>query len=414
MKKFTIITALGLMPLTALIAQTKIKDGTITSGATPNTNAILDLESNTRGLLLPRLTLRQRDYIYRPSEGLIIFNTTDSCINQYDGGKWVSLCDGPWWNNANNKPSTNIDDQIYHLGSVNIGTGTTTGRYSLNVGTNNNLFANNSMQVGNDNTTDTSNRYINNSIILGSNNIDSSGSFIFGEGNIAETRTQYSAIFGYNNKAIYNNYVGSGYSFTSGVDNTNGSSRGTVMGYGNYVEGGEYNMAFGGYHRITNGSSFHNFLGGYGNQIDNGSDNIVLGYGNTLTVAGENTIFGHSNLKIGGGHSTIFGENNIDSSAYNFITGNNNIATRNMENATIIGYFNQPMPGALFTVGNGTRSDQRSNAFVVTSNRTSGGTVIYSAQLPTYSNEAAADNDANLPQGAFYKLNGNRAIFQKP
>jgi hypothetical protein len=34
--------------------------------------------------------------------------------------------------------------------------------------------------------------------------------------------------------------------------------------------------------------------------------------------------------------------------------------------------------------------------------------------IPTYSNDAAADADSNLPSGAYYKLTGNRTTFQKP
>ncbi|MBM3922519.1 MAG: hypothetical protein FJ340_04855 [Sphingomonadales bacterium] len=44
--------------------------------ASPNANALLDLVSTSKGVLLPRLTDAQRNAIASPSEGLLIYNTT--------------------------------------------------------------------------------------------------------------------------------------------------------------------------------------------------------------------------------------------------------------------------------------------------------------------------------------------------
>jgi hypothetical protein len=51
--------------------------------ASPNSNALLDLTSTAKGLLLPRLTTAQRDAIASPTEGLVIYNTTASAIEVY-------------------------------------------------------------------------------------------------------------------------------------------------------------------------------------------------------------------------------------------------------------------------------------------------------------------------------------------
>jgi len=51
--------------------------------ASPNANALLDLTSTAKGLLLPRLTTAQRDAISSPMEGLAIYNTTSSAIEVY-------------------------------------------------------------------------------------------------------------------------------------------------------------------------------------------------------------------------------------------------------------------------------------------------------------------------------------------
>lgn len=44
--------------------------------ATPSSNAVLDLTSTSKGVLLPRLTDAQRNAISSPTEGLIIYNST--------------------------------------------------------------------------------------------------------------------------------------------------------------------------------------------------------------------------------------------------------------------------------------------------------------------------------------------------
>jgi N-acetylneuraminic acid mutarotase len=53
---------------------------------TPDPKAVLDVYSNERGALLPRLTTVQRDAILSPPEGLEIYNLTTHCT------RWVSLC----------------------------------------------------------------------------------------------------------------------------------------------------------------------------------------------------------------------------------------------------------------------------------------------------------------------------------
>ncbi len=44
------------------------------------------------GLVLPRMSLTQRDLIQDPIMGLTIFNTTNNCIEVYTGGGWFNLC----------------------------------------------------------------------------------------------------------------------------------------------------------------------------------------------------------------------------------------------------------------------------------------------------------------------------------
>ena len=52
---------------------------------TPNSSSVLDIASNNKGLLTPRMTNAQRDAILTPAIGLLIYNTDDSDFNSYNG-----------------------------------------------------------------------------------------------------------------------------------------------------------------------------------------------------------------------------------------------------------------------------------------------------------------------------------------
>ena len=73
-----IIIALLFLATTTLHAQVGI--GT----ATPNSAAALDINSTSKGLLMPRLTTAQRDAI-SPVAGLVIYNTSVEKFQGYAG-----------------------------------------------------------------------------------------------------------------------------------------------------------------------------------------------------------------------------------------------------------------------------------------------------------------------------------------
>lgn len=60
----------------------------------PAASAILDVTSTTKGALLPRMTTVQRNAVATPATGLIIYNTTTSLFNYYDGVSWIALASG--------------------------------------------------------------------------------------------------------------------------------------------------------------------------------------------------------------------------------------------------------------------------------------------------------------------------------
>lgn len=44
---------------------------------TPNAGAVLDIQSNTKGMLIPRMSSAQRDAISPAPAGLLVFDNTD-------------------------------------------------------------------------------------------------------------------------------------------------------------------------------------------------------------------------------------------------------------------------------------------------------------------------------------------------
>ncbi len=69
--------------------------GMNTDNSTPDPSAVLDVKSDSKGFLPPRMTKTQRDVIPSPAAGLIIFNTTTFMVNVYTGTYWTNLDGSP-------------------------------------------------------------------------------------------------------------------------------------------------------------------------------------------------------------------------------------------------------------------------------------------------------------------------------
>jgi hypothetical protein len=97
---------------------------------TVNANSLLELESDTKGFLLPRLTASQILAMNNPPVGMIIFNLTDSSLYLRRDTGWTIV---PLASNANSKTlywSNSSAGNIYNsnTGKVGIGTGTPVAR----------------------------------------------------------------------------------------------------------------------------------------------------------------------------------------------------------------------------------------------------------------------------------------------
>jgi len=138
MKRYTsaiLIPFLLISMRSSSFGQSKIKDGSVTgSSSLPDASAIMELESNNKGLLLPRVALSATNLatpLTAHIAGMTVYNTNsagtapnDVTPGYYynDGAKWVKLNTEPWYNKSTMAPATGNTDTIYTMGRVGIGT----------------------------------------------------------------------------------------------------------------------------------------------------------------------------------------------------------------------------------------------------------------------------------------------------
>lgn len=92
MKKYTFRIALALLlfPAGAAFAQNNVGIGT----TTPNASSVLEMQSTTQGVLVPRMTTAQRLAIATPANGLLVYDTNFDCFFYYVAATstWQNMC----------------------------------------------------------------------------------------------------------------------------------------------------------------------------------------------------------------------------------------------------------------------------------------------------------------------------------
>lgn len=111
MKTLILITAFFLTQ----VATAQVGIGT----TTPGTNSVLDLESDDKGLLLPRLN--DTSNVNTPTEGLMIYNRNTKSPSIHNGTSWNTLALNPTMTSGGNKDS--VTYRIDGPGSGNYATG---------------------------------------------------------------------------------------------------------------------------------------------------------------------------------------------------------------------------------------------------------------------------------------------------
>src|SRR5258706_15781986 len=95
MKKLATTFAMLVISIFMLKAQTNTFPTSGSAGIgsiTPNTSSLLDVTSTTKGMLVPRMTLIQRDAIASPATGLLIYQTNSTPgFYYFTGTAWTAL-----------------------------------------------------------------------------------------------------------------------------------------------------------------------------------------------------------------------------------------------------------------------------------------------------------------------------------
>jgi hypothetical protein len=93
MKK--VYTLFSFLLLSGVVAAQESKNVGIGT-AKPDNSAVLDINSESKGLLIPRLTSSQKEKIQDPAKGLLIFQTDDSNSGFFffNGNRWSPLTNG--------------------------------------------------------------------------------------------------------------------------------------------------------------------------------------------------------------------------------------------------------------------------------------------------------------------------------
>jgi hypothetical protein len=285
-------------------------------GTNADNSALLDIKSNSKGILIPRVTSAQKTAIVTPATGLLIYQTDGtSGFYFYNGNTWapISATAGPltgWATTGNAATDSTINfigtsDNKPLIGKVNgqqtfyfspTNTATLIGYQAGKNNTGNiNTFL--GYQAGLSNTTGFANLFIGNS--SGYSNTTANGNHFIGI-NAGRNNTSGSVNHfegfqaGYSNTTGAENYF-SGY--LSGFNNTNGSQ--------NYFSG---NNA-GAFNTTGSNNHFEGYKAGYSNTV--GLSNTFLGnqtgYSNTGGLGNNFIGFKSGFSNISGSQNTYIG-----------------------------------------------------------------------------------------------------------
>ncbi|HLF62717.1 MAG TPA: tail fiber domain-containing protein [Saprospiraceae bacterium] len=295
-------------------------------GSAPDTSAILDIKSQTKGFLIPRMSSAQRMAIFVPATGLLVYDTDSGSFWQFNGGDWLELKDHDWYEEGTTL-IPGIGDDIYHLGRVAIGLDTTDHRLDILGVESRTLNVHNTFP-----STAIDNAYGLYIKISGTGTGNDIGSYALLSG--AGTGNQYCGLHQLTNAGDALHY---------GTLNTL-SGGGTGLHYGTYnsMSGSGTGIQYGSFQGITNsGSASHfcsyNTLSGAGageqygsyQTIVNTGDNVHYGVYSLLSGPGTGEHFGSYNRISGAGTGVQYGSyqnilniaNGIHYAVYNTLTG---------------------------------------------------------------------------------------------
>ncbi len=324
MRNIILTLVLLLLSMMQLISQVAINY----DGSEPTSHTLLDLKSDTTGLLIPRLSHTQvgvlANKLDNTHKGMVIFNNTAKLLCFWDGTEFIYMQSGIISMIRDDDNDTYIDteygtdpDEIevvtggtiywtYKDGRINV---TNTGKSIFlgeNAGLNDDLSDNNNVFLGHN---------------AGSNNTEGEQNIAIGAAALYSSNTK-SKLIAIGDSALYYNGTNVSYSFQA-LDNIaigSNSQKHNTTGYTNVSVGnsslysntsGQRNNAFGYQSMKTNTTGYDNTAFGFDAMKLNtsGHNNIAIG-----SEAMESNTTGYRNIAVG------------SDALFNILQGNHNIA----------------------------------------------------------------------------------------
>jgi hypothetical protein len=85
------------------------------TGSHPDSSAQLDISSNQKGILIPRLTQAERELISKPAKALLIYNISSNCFEVNTG-----TAETPQWEQIVTLGASLTNDSLWKTGGNNI------------------------------------------------------------------------------------------------------------------------------------------------------------------------------------------------------------------------------------------------------------------------------------------------------
>ncbi len=109
-------------------------------GSQPDSSAMLDIKSTSRGVLIPRMSTAQRLAIVSPALGLMVFDSDQKAFSYYNGTGWAPVATGaatanPWKVNTGGMDFWDSTVTTLYTDSAFVGIGTHTPFSPLNIAT---------------------------------------------------------------------------------------------------------------------------------------------------------------------------------------------------------------------------------------------------------------------------------------
>lgn len=333
---FATLTLLIAMSLNAAFAQNTFpSSGSAGIGTSaPNSSAVLELKSTSKGMLVPRMTKAQRDAINSPATGLLIYQTNNNDgFYYYSGSSWEEVKSSganKTLSNLKSPTAVNVDLLPSAGNTINVGSSASSWK---DLYLNGDLFVDGSRVLsfpsyansfigglaGNNAVTGVENTaagFTALSLNTTGNYNTATGSYALGLNTIGEHNTANGRAALYNNTSGHQNTAIGSYSMylnTSGADNT---AVGISSLYWNST--GRYNTAIGhtalqwntdAYYNTAIGTgSGYSFTFGWNNTLIGAETNANgAGYYNTIALGHAATVTGVNQARIGNSSVTSIG-----------------------------------------------------------------------------------------------------------